>query len=147
MPEPKIIKTRFDQEVNLDVALEMVDGKEPAVATTLKNAENIYKSYLYIRKMYTGSLSSAKVLGVGNVSNSEYETITIPEDALNLRISNTSNSASSFKINDGEYIMQPGETIELPVVAPSTDVAAENEGDKVELKGTISYILYISAVV
>ena len=147
MPEPRVINTRFDQDVEQDVYLEQIEGKEPAVATTLKNAENIFKSFLYIKKMYTGSLSSAKVLAMGNVSNSAYEVIVIPEDVQNLRVSNTSGSASSIKINDGEYIMQPGEVIELPIVPPSTDVATENEGDKVELKGDISYILYIASVV
>ena len=147
MPEPKVIKTRFDSAVEEDVSLELIDGKEPGVATTLKNAENIFKSFLYIKKMYTGSLSSAKVLGVGNVSNTEYEVLTVPEDVQNIRISNTASSASSFKFNGGEYVMQPGEVVELPIIAPVSDAMPEVAGDAIELKGDISYVLYVSSAV
>jgi len=147
MPEARAINTRFDKELGEDVILEQVDGKEPAVATTLKNAENILKSFLYIKKMYTGNLSSAKVLGVGNVSVADYEALTIPEETQDIRISNTSSSTSSFKINGGVYIMQPGEIVELPIAAPVANAVPAIAGDIVELKGDISYILYIAKVV
>jgi len=48
----KAINTPFDQPIEEDVLLEQLDGQPPAVQTTLKNAENVYKSFLYLRKMY-----------------------------------------------------------------------------------------------
>ena len=144
---PREINTRFDDPVSDDVALEQIDGKEPAVATTLKNAENVYKSFLYIKKLYTGSLSSAKVLDMGNIANSEYSTITIPDGAQNLRVSNTSATDAFIKINSKEYKMQPSEIIELPIVAPNDTIVPAVGGDLLELKGEMSYILYIKSEV
>ena len=145
MPRP--INTEFDQVLEEDVLLEQIDGKEPAVATTLKNSENIYKSFMYIKKMYSGSLSSAKVLSMGNVDNSEFAEITIPDKAVDMRISNTSASESSVKVNDGEYKLQPGEIIEIPIIHPNTSVVPAVAGDLVELKGKVSYILYVKSQV
>lgn len=143
----KAINTEFDNTVEEDVILELIEGKEPAVATTLKNSENIYKSFLYIKKMYAGSLSSAKVLSVGNVDVSEFETIVVPNGTQDVRLSNTSTAMSQIKINGGMYVMQPGEVLELPIVHPNTNTTPVVAGDLLQLNGKISYILYVKSVV
>jgi len=143
----KAINTNFDQAMEEDVLLEPIDGKEPAVATTLKNSENIFKSFMYIKKMYSGGLSSARVLSMGSVDNTEFETIAIPDKAVDMRVSNISSSEASIKINGGEYKLQAGEIIEIPVIHPNSSVVPAVSGDLVELKGKISYILYIKSQV
>jgi hypothetical protein len=80
---------------------------------------------------------------MGNVNNADYVTIPVPDKAEDLRISNTSATESFIKINDSEYIMQPKENMELPVIHPNNTVIPIIDGDVVELKGTISYIMYI----
>jgi hypothetical protein len=141
------INTNFDKPLEEDVILEQIDGKEPAVATTLKNSENIYKSFLYIKKMYTGSLSSAKILGMGNVDNVDFETITVPLETLDALVSNTSAGESSIRINNGEYKMSPKEILEIPIVPPNPSATPPIAGDLFELKGQVSYILYIKSQV
>jgi len=144
---PRAINTGFDQTVPEDVFLEQIDGKEPAVATTLKNAENIYKSFLYIKKMYTGSLSSARVVAMGNVDNAVFETITIPPEAIDAIFRNTSTTESSIRINGVEYKMSPSETLNLPLIPPNDQASPPITGDTLELKGQISYVLLIKSQV
>ena len=142
---PKVIKTGFDNPVGEDVALELIDGKEPAVSTTLKNSENIYKSYLYMKKLYTGRLSSGKIFSIGSVANAEYEVVTLQADASEMRISNTASSNSFVKINGGEYKMQPGEIMTIPIVCPLPSATPPVAGDNLQLKGEVSYIVMTPA--
>ena len=140
----KAINTGFDKVVEEDVLLEQIDGKEPAVATTLKNSENIFKSYLYLKKMYSGSYSSSKVLVMNSISSSEYESVTIPDGATSLRVSNTSTTLDSeIEMNGGKFILTPGKDIVLPVVAANATMIPPILADDLRLKGTLSYIILV----
>lgn len=144
-----VIKTRYDDELYNDVILEQIDGKDPAVATTLKNAENIYKSFLYLKKMYTGGLSSGKVVKMGTITSAgAYVDVTLLEDTTTLKVSNVSAANSAFiELNGEEYQMQPLEQITLPLVAPVPLAVPAVAGDALRLKGdTVSYILLIDEV-
>lgn len=138
----KAINTQFDQELSSDVSMEEIEGGSGSIVDTLKNAENVYKSFLYLKKMYGGSLSSAKTTGVGNVSNSVFEAIEIPEDTSYVRISSQSQGAE-LRINGGVYIMQDGEILSIPLVSPNPNASTPIEGDVFELKGTVSYIMMV----
>lgn len=140
----KAINTKFDQIVEEDVLLEQIDGKEPAVATTLKNAENVFKSYLYLKKMYSGSLSSEKILAMGSLEVTEYEAVTIPEEANSIIIHNTSSSiVTEIEVNGGKFILGTGKDIKLPIVSANPTMVPPILADALRLKGTLSYIILI----
>lgn len=135
------ISTGFDQPLENDVILEQLDGKAPAVQTTLKNAENVYKSFLYLRKMYSSFPARSNILDMKTINNTDYAPLTIPEKATEILLNNFSANNAGIKINSGEYTLQPGEKIVLPLVAPDSTVAPAISGDTVELNGNISYII------
>jgi len=134
------IKTPLDNALEEDVALEMINNQPPAVATTLKNAENVYKSFLYLRKMYSLYPTTNQILKQGVVNNDDYVEIDKPEDANYIFVSNLSDDLSYFKLNGDEFAIAPNKDFMFPV-KPKTD---EDDGDKVELKGKVSYYLKIS---
>jgi len=135
------INTSFDQQIDQDVILEPIDGNPPPVQTTLKNAENVYKSFLYLRKMYSMYPAKRTILDMGTVNFSAYNTISIPSGANKIIVNNFSQNNAGIKINGKEYIMQPGEKAEFPLVAPDTSVSPAVAGDTLELNGQVSYII------
>ena len=135
------IVTEFDQAVEIDVALEQIDGAAPAVQTTLKNAENVYKSFLYLRKMYSNFPAKTTITGMDNVVYATYTVVTVLDDSNIIVVNNHSDLSAGIKINGGEYILQPGEKESFPLVAPDATVVPTVSGDILELNGTVSYIM------
>ena len=133
------IKTQFDNPIEQDVALELINNKPPAVETTLKNAENVYKSFLYLRKMYSMYPQKNTILKADTVNYSDYTEITKPENGNYLTINNLSDDVVYLKINGDEFGINVGQIIDFPIV-PKTD---DDKGDKVELKGKMSYMFKI----
>ena len=137
----KAINTSFDKAIEEDVALEQLDGQPPAVQTTLKNAENVYKSFLYLRKMYSHFPAKNTILSMATVSNAALEVITILPGANYIVVNNYSGATASIDINGGEYILQAGEKESFPIVSPDASAIPVVAGDTVSLKGAVSYIV------
>jgi hypothetical protein len=135
------INTSFDQTVEEDVLLEQLDGQAPAVQTTLKNAENVYKSFLYLRKMYSEFPARKTIIDMQTASYTDYTVVEIPTKTNMILVNNYSGQTAGIKINSGEYILQPGEKQEFPLICPDTTVVPAVAGDVLELKGDISYIM------
>ena len=131
------IKTQFDNPIEQDVALELINNKPPAVETTLKNAENVYKSFLYLRKMYSMYPQKNTILKANTVNYITYTKLQKPENGNYLTVNNLSTNIVYLKINDDEFGINVGQMIDFPIV-PKTD---EEEGDKIELKGKLSYMI------
>ena len=136
---PAAIKTAFDNPIEQDVQLEQIDNKPPAVETTLKNAENVYKSFLYLRKMYSMFPKKETIAKADTKNYANYTTIDKPLYANKILLTNLDSDVVYIKINGGEFGILVGQTIELPIV-PKDD---EENGDSIELKGKISYIFKI----
>ncbi len=137
----KAISTDFDQTVEEDVLLELVEGQTPAVQTTLQNAENVYKSFLYLRKMYSKFPAKQTILGMSTIDEVAYVSVIVPTDANHILINNFSAALAGIKINGNEYVVQIGEKTELPLVAPDLISVPVVAGDNLELKGNISYVI------
>jgi len=137
----KVINTSFDDTVEESVALEQIDGKEPPVQTTLKNAENVYKSFLYLKKMYSMFPQKQQIVKSATVNYSDFTEVRKPLNANFMLINSIDGSDNvSIKINGGEFSINPRQTIEFPVV-PATE---EDDGDLIEMKGKISFTFKIS---
>ena len=137
----KAINTSFDQNIEQDVALEQIDGQAPSVQTTLKNAENVYKSFLYLRKMYSEFPAKTTIISMDTENFASYTIVVVLSKANIILINNYSASVAGIKINGGEYILQPGEKQSFPVICPDTTVVPAIAGDILELNGEISYIM------
>ena len=133
------IKTPFDANIEQDVILEQIDNKPPAIETTLKNAENTYKAFLYLRKMYSMYPQKEQILKMGIISNSDYEEVSKPDNGNYVFVSNLSDDISYIKINGDEFAIAPNKDFTFPLI-PKTD---DNDGDKLEFKGKLSYYIKI----
>lgn len=136
----RAINTGFDQDIDLDVALELIDGKQPAVQTTLKNAENVYKSFLYLKKLYSTFPSSRNILGMNTINNATLAQVITPELTNIITVNNISNANTIVSINGGQYTMTPGEKVDFPIIAPDTTSSPVIAGDTVLVQGNVSYM-------
>ena len=135
------INTAFDQTVDQDVILEQLDGQPPAVQTTLKNAENVYKSFLYLRKMYSQFSAKEVLLDMHTETYAAYTAIVIPEKSNYVIVNSYSGAAAGIKINSKEYILQAGEKERFPIISPDSTSTPVVVGDVIELNGAVSYII------
>ena len=132
----EVIKTKFDGTIEEDVQLEQIDGKPPAVETTLANAENVYKSFLYLREMYSMFPSKIQTLDAYTSSSSDYKSLNIPKNVNRLMVTNTSSDTNlNLRFNgSGEYVILPLDKEKIEIIA-TTD---SETGTQVEYKGYIS---------
>ena len=79
------------------------------------------------------------ILKADTVNYSDYTEITKPENGNYLTINNLSDGIVYLRINDDEFGINVGQIIDFPIV-PKTD---DDKGDKVELKGKMSYMFKI----
>jgi len=133
---PKVIQTPFDGTIEEDVQLEQIDGKPPAVETVLANAENVYKSFLYLRKMYSVFPRKIQTVGSFTGNSSEFTKLEIPTYVNRLVIKNTSTDKNlSLRFDgEGEYVLFPLEKETIEII-PTTD---DSNGTTVEFYGNIS---------
>jgi len=132
----RVINTPFDGTIDEDVQLEQVQGSAINPEQILGNAENVYKSFLYLRDMYSMYPQKKQTIGALTDSVSDYTTLNIPTNVNRLIVKNYKTDANLYlKFNgDGEYIIFPSQTEEISIIA-TTD---STTGTKVEYKGNIS---------
>ena len=131
----EVIKTAFDGTIEEDVQLEYIDGKPPAIETTLAEAENVYKSFLYLRKMYSMFPQVEQTAGAFTGNYADYATISVPKYANRITIKNLdSENLAYIKINGAEYALMPGERETIPFTATTDDKV----GDTLKVKGNVS---------
>jgi len=114
-----VIKTEFDGLLADDVAFEETEQTQD-YSELLKNTENMLKSYLYIKKIADASSpfvnSVIKVDTVDtSISKAEYN---IDNETGKILLKNISTTEQySIFFNDGEFVLFPYESIELPVIS------------------------------
>jgi len=131
------ISTMFDKPLEEDIALETKSTSASSIVDTLKNAENTYKAFLYLRAMYSLYPNKETILKMDTVKSDDYVEIDKPVNANRIFVVNTGDGSCYIKFNDEEFEIVAGKEYEFPVI-PKTD---ENDGDKVEVKGTLSYYM------
>ena len=135
------IETNFDQALEQDFLLEQLDGQAPAVATTLKNAENVYKSFLYLKKMYSKYPAKDTIKLMDTVSYPTDTLVIIPEEGNWITVNNYSGANAAITINGGKYILQPGEKESFPLISPDTTAVPTVSGDALLLSGDVSFVI------
>jgi len=133
---PPVLQTRFDKPLEDDVELEHSKGVDE-IKETLKNAENTYKAFLYLRKMYSLFPNRKTVLKMEDIDSDDFVEIDKPENANNVLVSNTGDNNCFIKINGDQFTIMPGKDFEFPII-PKTD---DEDGDKLEFRGRLSYCM------
>jgi hypothetical protein len=129
------IKTPFDGTIDEDVQLEQVNGAAD-IETILANSENVYKAFLYLRKMYSIFPQRVQTLGAFTGSSSDYTVLNIPKNVNRIIVKNLSTDSNLMLRfnNSDEYAILPQEKEEIAIIATTDDV----KGTKVEYNGNIS---------
>lgn len=112
-----VIETEFDGLLEDDVIFEETD-QQLDLAETLKNSENIMKAFLYIKKIVDSSSpfvnAVIKVSTIDTTLGKEEYVLDINTGKVLLKNISTTDSYSLF-FNDGEFVLFPYESVELPV--------------------------------
>ena len=136
------IVTQFDKTVAEDVVLEQIDGQEPGVATTLKNAENIYKSFAYLKRLYSGSISTRRVLSGGTVAVGATQALVVTEEADAVELVNLSTTENMIvTINTEEMTFPPAFRITIPIRSSSASAIVNFTPDEVSVFGNVTYMM------
>ena len=111
-----LIQTDFDSPLENDVVFEETDQTQD-YSQILKNSENVLKSFLYLKKIIDSS--SPFVNDVVNVTTMdthiEKERYNFSIESGKILIKNIDATENwSIFFNDGEYVLFPFETVELP---------------------------------
>lgn len=119
-----MIETQFDKPLEQDITLEEL-AEDLGLPNTLKSAENIMKSYLYLREMFNDSPVFNSVTSMSTIDEAEKKVITVDDDANLIMIKNIDDSNASIYYNGGEFVLLPFESFEFPV---SKDITIEAKG-------------------
>lgn len=125
-----MIETDFDAPLEEDIVLEETD-QTIDYKDVLKNTENLLKSYLYIKKLVNSSSPTinAFVKATSIDTSSATEEYAIDSETGMILIKNTDTVKNySIFINDGEFILFPYESLEIPTAGV----------EKLETNGTFS---------
>jgi hypothetical protein len=135
------INTQFDDSIENDLSLELFEGAAPSVQVTLKNAENVYKSFLYLRKMYSNFPAKKTIVAMDTIDQGSPTVIPVPEAVNEIIVSNIGSSAATVDINNMVYTMQVGEKEVFQLIAPDPGAVPAVAGDVLKLSGNVSYII------
>ena len=109
-----IIRTEFDNPLEQDIAFEETEAM-PSYKDLLKNSENLMKSFLYLKKIFSISPFESSIVKVETVLFSARTQYQIEETVNYIAVKNVKDEKSSIFINDGELVLLPFESFEFPV--------------------------------
>ncbi len=109
-----VIETEFDGLLEEDVIFEETE-QSAFTEDVLKNAENIIKATMYLRKLAGMSPIMNKLVKVSTVEDSELTAFYPDPEANLILVKNLSNLDFTLEINDGELILLPFESFDFPL--------------------------------
>ena len=125
-----VVKTKFDAPLEEDVILEQTENTQN-ITDLLKNAENIFKGFLYLKDMYSSAPTFNKIVKIeylDGVSNKEIE---LNPDANFIVFKNGKKDDSEIYYNNNDkLVLYPYEQFDLPLF----------KDDKVKVSGTLNVI-------
>ncbi len=109
-----VIQTEFDGLLEEDIAFEETD-QTLSTQDVLKNAENIIKATMYLRKLAGMSPIMNRLVKVSTVETQELTALYPDEDSNLILVKNLSSLNFTLEINDGELILLPFESFDFPL--------------------------------
>ena len=110
---PQVV-TEFDDILENDVIFEETENSME-MQDVLKNAENIIKSTMYLKKLVGMSPVFNKLVKVSTLETTAETTITPDAETNLILIKNLIDLPLTLKINGGELVLLPFETFDFPV--------------------------------
>jgi len=124
------IKTRFDSPLEEDVTFEQTENQQE-ISDLLKNTENIYKAFLYMKEMFSSAPVFNKIVNITYVDDVTDEDISINEEANLLTFKNNNKDTSEIYYNNNDkLVLYAYEQIDIPVFS----------GDTIKITGTMNII-------
>jgi len=122
------IQTPFDGTIDESVQLEQVSGSGLNPEEILGNAENVYKSFLYLRKMYSIYPQKTQTVSAFTGESSSDTALNIPLNVNKLVVKNydTDNNLSLKFSSNEEYLIFPGQTEEISITANTEEETNTN---------------------
>jgi len=115
-----VIDTKFDNILENDIALEHSKGVE-TIKDTLKNSENILKSFMYLKEMFSSAPVFNAIVKIDYIDNGDKQEIDISDEANLLTFKNNKDNNSEIYYNDNDkLVLYPYEQIDIPVFKDDT---------------------------
>ena len=127
-----LIETEFDGLLEDDIVLEETN-QVSSYEEILKNSENLIKSYLYLKKLMNASTPFVNAIVKASTIDTSSNTVEyVKDESTGLILVKNIDIVKSFSIyiNEGEFILFPYESIEIPTAGL----------DKLELNGNFSIL-------
>ena len=124
-----VLETDFDGLLEEDVIFEET-AQTMEYADILKNSENMFKSFLYLKKLFNSTPLLTKIIKIETVDYPEETEYSLSPDTNTLMVKNVDNVNGSLFVDGGELILLPFESFEFPL----------SEGAVVSLLGKLSIV-------
>ena len=125
-----VVKTNFDNPLEEDVALEQTKNTK-TVEETLKDAENIFKGFLYLKDMFSSAPIFNKVIKINYFDGVQNEIVPIEKDTNFIVFKNNKKEETEIYYNSNDkLILYPYEQFDLPI----------EKGDTIKVTGTLNVI-------
>ena len=125
-----VVKTKFDAPLEEDVILEQTENTQN-ITDLLKNAENIFKGFLYLKDMYSSAPTFNKIVKIEYLDGVSDKEIELDPDANFIVFKNGKKDDSEIYYNNNDkLVLYPYEQFDLPLF----------KDDKVKVSGTLNVI-------
>jgi len=129
----KFIQTPVDDQLVNDVSLEAVANPE-TYQDILGNAENIYKSFLYLKKMFSSSPNLNKILSIQKIDSRDETTIEVNSEASIVVVKNIDDQDIYVTINDNDSLtLFQYEQFDIPV-EPNITIKVKGKSNIIQVR-------------
>ena len=128
---PEVIQTPFDDTIDEAVQLEQPDEEILDYESLLVNAENIYKSFLYLKRVFSSAPIFNKIIKIQKFKGVDKLEVEIEKEANLVTFKNIGESNAYVTYNDNdELVLFQYESADFPY----------NEGDTFKISGDLNVI-------
>ena len=125
-----VVKTKFDAPLEEDVVLEKTENTQN-ITDLLKNAENIFKGFLYLKDMYSSAPTFNKIVKIEYLDGVSDKEIELDSDANFIVFKNGKKDNAEIYYNKNEkLVIYPYEQFDIPLF----------KDDKIKVSGTLNVI-------
>ena len=129
----KFIQTPVDDQLVNDVSLEAVANPE-TYQDILGNAENIYKSFLYLKKMFSSSPNLNKILSIQKIDSRDETTIEVNSEASIVVVKNIDDQDIYVTINNNDSLtLFQYEQFDIPV-EPNITIKVKGKSNIIQVR-------------
>ena len=130
---PNVINTQFDDPLNEEVELEQTKSFA-SYEDLLGNAENIYKSFLFLKKMFSSSPVFNRILKISKLDGSDTSPIEVEDETNVVIVKNLSENNISVTIDKNDpFILFQYEQFDIPY-HKGMNISVDGEANVLQIK-------------